>query len=177
MQAFQVRFADDPTIEDPDATGPVALDEAQNYSVSALEEIRPAAWTDLAEQLAFALILVGDPYLLSTLRLRSHRALYSRIAAHAQLEKLSRAEIEAYLNHQLRLAGIEADCFEPAAIELLTAASEGIPRAINLIARAAWIEASKENSSRIGATHIQSALERVPGALELRRQSSPSPRP
>jgi hypothetical protein len=32
---------------------------------------------NLPEQPAFALILVGDPYLLSTLRLRSHRALYS----------------------------------------------------------------------------------------------------
>jgi type II secretory pathway predicted ATPase ExeA len=155
----------------------LVLDEAQNYAVSALEEIRMLLGLNLAEQPAFALILVGDPYLLSTLRLRSHRALYSRIAAHAQLEKLSRTEIEAYLNHQLRLAGIEADCFEPAAIELLTAASEGIPRAINLIARAAWIEASKENSFRISATHLQSGLERVPGALELRRQSSPSPRP
>ena len=44
---------------------------------------------NLPEQPAFALILVGDPYLLSTLRLRSHRALYSRIAAHARIEGLS----------------------------------------------------------------------------------------
>lgn len=62
-------------------------------------------------------------------------------------------------------------------MSLLTAASEGIPRAINLIARAAWIEVAKENSFRISAAHIQNGLELVPGALELRRQSPPSPRP
>ena len=52
------------------------LDEAQNYAMGALEEIRMLLGLNLPEQPAFALILVGDPYLLSTLRLRSHRALY-----------------------------------------------------------------------------------------------------
>jgi Mu transposase, C-terminal len=46
-------------------------------------------------------------YLLATLRLRSHRALYSRIAAHARIESLSRSEVEPYLEHQLRRVGIE----------------------------------------------------------------------
>ena len=53
------------------------LDEAQNYDISALEEIRMLLGLNLPEQPAFALVLVGDPYLLSALRLRSHRALYS----------------------------------------------------------------------------------------------------
>src|SRR5208337_109851 len=97
---------------------------------------------NLPEQPAFALILVGDPYLLATLRLRSHRALYSRIAAHARIEGLSPSEVEPYLEHQLRQVGIERPCFEPAAVELLASASEGIPRTINLVARAAWIQAA-----------------------------------
>ena len=49
------------------------LDEAQNYAISALEEVRMLLGLNLPEQPAFALILVGDPYLLSTLRLRSQR--------------------------------------------------------------------------------------------------------
>ena len=121
------------------------LDEAQNYSMSALEDIRMLLGLNLPEQPAFALILVGDPYLLSTLRLRSHRALYSRIAAHARIEGLSRSEVEPYLEHQLRQVGIERPCFEPAAVELLASASEGIPRTINLVARAAWIQAAKDS--------------------------------
>jgi type II secretory pathway predicted ATPase ExeA len=152
------------------------LDEAQNYSMSALEEVRMLLGLNLPEQPAFALILVGDQYLLSTLRLRSHRALYSRIAAHARLEKLSRTEMEAYLNHQLRAAGLERDCFEPAAIELLAAASEGIPRTLNLLARAAWIEAARDHTLRISASHIQSAIELVPDALNGRREQE-TPRP
>lgn len=150
------------------------LDEAQNYNISALEEIRMLLGLNLPEQPAFALILVGDPYLLSALRLRSHRALYSRIAVHARIESLSHPEVPSYVEHQLRQVGLERPCFEDAALELLAAATEGIPRSINLVARAAWVEAAKEKSLQINATHLQSALELVPGVMEMRQNSSPS---
>lgn len=149
------------------------LDEAQNYVLSALEDIRMLLGLNLAEQPAFALILVGDPYLLSTLRLRSHRALYSRIATHARLERLSRSEVEPYLEHQLRQVGIQRPCFEPAAIELLASASEGIARIINFVARAAWIEAAQDKSLQISTTHLQSALDLVPGVMDIRQNAHP----
>jgi type II secretory pathway predicted ATPase ExeA len=149
------------------------LDEAQNYNTSALEEVRMLLGLNLPEQPAFALILVGDQYLLSALRLRSHRALYSRIAAHVCIEGLKPSELEPYLEHQLRQVAIERPCFEAAALELLASASEGIPRTINLLARAAWIQAAKENALQISAAHLQSALELVPGVLEIRQNSSP----
>jgi general secretion pathway protein A len=150
------------------------LDEAQNYDISALEEIRMLLGLNLPEQPAFALVLVGDSYLLSALRLRSHRALYSRIAAHARIESLSRSEVQSYVEHQLRQVGIERPCFDAAAVELLASATEGIPRTINLVARAAWIEAAKEKSLQINAAHLQSALELVPGVMEMRQNSSHS---
>ena len=93
--------------------------------MSALEDIRMLLGLNLPEQPAFALILVGDPYLLATLRQRSHRALYSRIAAHARIQSLSRSEVEPYLEHQLRQVGNERPCFESTAIELLASVSEG----------------------------------------------------
>jgi type II secretory pathway predicted ATPase ExeA len=72
----------------------------------------------------------------------------------------------------LRQVGIERPCFEPGAVELLASASEGIPRTINLVARAAWIQAAKEKSLQISATHLQSALDLVPGVMEIRQNSS-----
>ena len=88
------------------------------------------------------------------------------------IEGLSRSEVEPYLEHQLRQVGIERPCFEPAAIELLASASEGVPRTINLVARAAWIQAAKDKSLQISAAHLQSALELVPGVMEIRQNSS-----
>jgi Fatty acid synthesis protein len=126
----------------------IGEEDMRSNDMSALDDIRMLLGLNLPEQPAFALILVGDPYLLSTLRLRSHRALYSRIAAHTRIEGLSRSEVEPYLEHQLRQVGIERPCFEPAAIELLASASEGIPRTINLVARAAWIRRPKTRAFR-----------------------------
>jgi len=59
---------------------------------------------------------------------------------------------------------------------VLAAATEGIPRTINPLASAAWIEAAKENSLQIYASHLESALELVPGVMQMRQNSSPHDR-
>ena len=139
------------------------LDEAQNYTHAALEEVRLLSGLALSPA-AFALILVGDDYLLGTLRLRSHRALYSRIAIHLSLQPWPADEIEALLCHHLAAVGIERDIFEPAALEMLTSAAEGVPRTALLLARAAWIFASSQKEQAISSEHLQSALKTVPAA-------------
>jgi len=169
LKLFEQAFAELGAI-----TPVLVIDEAQNLSVSALEEVRMLLGLNLAEQPAFALILVGDSYLINTLRLRSHRALYSRIAVESRLPPLTREEVMPYLLHQLRLVGLDRDIFEPAAIELLAAASEGVARTLNLLAREAWIRAAADRSSKIIPAHVQAAIEQVPGALHGRRNQSSS---
>lgn len=144
----------------------VVLDDAQHYAASAMEELRLLLGLNLPKHPLFALILVGDNYLLDTLRLHSRRALYSRISAAYQLQPLAAEQVEPYLRHRLALAGIERDCFDPAALELLAAAADGIPRTINLLASCAWIEAAKHNANTISPEHMHTALRRVPVAQE-----------
>jgi general secretion pathway protein A len=144
----------------------VLLDEAQNYQASALEELRLLLGLNLPSQPLFSLILIGDRHLLSTLRLQCHRALYSRIACTHTLTPLPPDQIEPYLRHGLSQSGLDRQLYESAAIDLLAAASEGIPRTINHLARTAWIEASKEQSSTISAQHLQTALARIPIARD-----------
>ena len=144
----------------------LVLDEAQHYSAGSLEEIRLLLGLNLPQRPLFALVLLGDTYLLDTLRLQSRRALYSRIAVSYQLGPFAPEQTEAYLRHRLEQAGIHRDAFEPAALEMLTAASDGIARTINLLAGAAWIEAAKQKAHTIDTTHLQVALSRVPSAQE-----------
>jgi general secretion pathway protein A len=144
----------------------VLLDEAQNYHASALEELRLLLGLNLPVQPLFSLILIGDRHLLSTLRLQCHRALYSRISSTHTLTPLVPDQIDPYLRHGLRQSGLDRQLYEPAAIDLLTAASEGVPRTINHLARTAWIEASIEKSSTITAQHLQTALARIPIARD-----------
>ena len=142
------------------------LDEAQLYPPGALEEMRLLLGLNLARQPTFALVLVGDPYLQDTLRLQQHKALYSRISAHCQLPLLERSQIEPYLTHGWRQVGLERPCLSPAALDLLASASNGNPRLLNLLARAAWIAAAQLSVNLVGPEHVQSALDLVPAARD-----------
>ena len=144
----------------------LVLDEAQHYPVGALEEIRLLLGLNLPRQPVFALILLGDLYLQETLRLQHHKALYSRIAARAQLAALETAQIEPYLVHGLRQVGLERPCFHPAALDLLASASQGVPRLLGLLARSAWIAAAQAQTTTIGPEQVQLALELVPAAAD-----------
>jgi general secretion pathway protein A len=144
----------------------IILDEAQNYTASAMEEIRLLLGLNMPEQPVFCLIMIGDNYLLDSLRLQSRRALYTRIALSHQLQPLKPAQVEAFLDHRLKQAGLERPCFEDAAVEMIAAASDGVPRTINLIARTAWIEASREQQNKISAKHVEAALRLVPVARD-----------
>ena len=142
----------------------VVMDEAQNYSHSALEEIRLLLGLNLPERPAFALVLVGDDYLLGTLRLRHHRALYSRISCHYQLQPWTTLQITEYLDKSMVSVGITRQVFDPAATELLAAASGGIPRSLQILARTAWMEAAAEKSQLVLSAHVQRAIDQVPYA-------------
>jgi type II secretory pathway predicted ATPase ExeA len=144
----------------------LVLDEAQLYPPGALEEVRLLLGLNLARQPVFALVLIGDNYLHDTLRLQQHKALYSRISVQYQLPALERGQIEAYLDHALRQVGLERPCFQPAAVELLAGASSGIPRLLNLLARAAWLASAQASLNTIGPEQVQAALELVPAARD-----------
>lgn len=144
----------------------IILDDAQNYTVSAMEEVRLLLGLNLPQQPTFCLIMIGDNYLLNSLRLQSRRALYTRIAVSCQLQPLQSAQVEAYLAHRLKQAGLDRPCFETAAIEMIAAASDGVARTINLIARTAWIEASREQQNKIAPKHVEAALRLVPVARD-----------
>lgn len=150
----------------------IILDDAQHLAYGSLEEVRLLLGLNLAEPPAFALILIGDEYLLATLRLRQHRSLYSRIACHFSLSPWPSAQVAQYLQHSLASVGIDRPAIDSAALNLLTSASGGLARSLCLLARAAWIEAATAGAQNIEPAHVQAAIERVPAT-----SMSPLPTP
>jgi hypothetical protein len=104
---------------------------------------------NLADPPAFGLILIGDEYLLGTLRLRQHRSLFSRIASHFSLSRWPAAQVTEYVQQSLAAVGITRPAVEPAALNLLTSASGGLARSLCLLCRAAWIEAASAGAQTI----------------------------
>ena len=151
----------------------IVMDDAQNATHGTLEELRLLLGLNLPHQPTFALILIGDEYLLGQLQLRNHRALCSRLSAHHTLGPWTLEEIQAYLKTALEAVGINrAKVFEAAAVDLLARATAGVPRSVCLLARAAWLEAARAEAREINAATMQQALEQVPGLSGLCRHSS-----
>lgn len=142
----------------------LVLDDAQNYPSPALEELRLLLSLGGRPRSAFALILLGDDYLLGSLRLSVQRALFSRISAATTLAPLPRETIAAYLDWHVSRAGLDRDIFAPTAIDLLAEASDGNPRTLGLLAQAAWLAAARQNTFTIEPDHIHAALRLVPSA-------------
>jgi type II secretory pathway predicted ATPase ExeA len=140
------------------------LDEAQNYHRSALEEIRLLLGLNLSRQPLFGLVLIGDGYLIDILRLQSYRSLYTRISMHVALPRLNREQVEPYLAHGLRAAGLSRSVFTPASVEMLSEATDGLPRTLNFLARSAWCEAARRRANEILPEHVSPALRLIPAA-------------
>jgi len=71
-----------------------------------------------------------------------------------------------HLAHGLRQVGLERPCWSPPALALLASASGGVPRLLNLLARAAWIAAAQAGVNTIGPEQVQTALNLVPAARD-----------
>jgi type II secretory pathway predicted ATPase ExeA len=150
----------------------IVMDDAQNATHGTLEELRLLLGLNLPSQPTFALILIGDEYLLGQLQLRNHRALCSRLSAHHMLSPWQFEEIQIYLKTGLEAVGIHrAKVFEPAAVDLLVRATAGVPRSVCLLARAAWLEAARAETREISAQTMQLAMEQVPGLTGLSRNN------
>jgi len=153
----------------------IVLDEAQSFGYGSLEEVRLLLGLNLAEPPAFGLVLIGDEYLLNTLRLRQHRSLFSRIGCQLSLGPWTASLVSQYLQQSLAAVGINRPAIEPAALNLLTSASSGLARSLCLLARAAWIQAASAGAQSIEAAHVQAAIEQVPGAAGLLPAATPTP--
>jgi general secretion pathway protein A len=125
----------------------LVVDEAQHLRNDVLEDL--------------CLLLVGLPELRRRLSMTVHESLTQRIVVRYHLSGLTRDELPAYLTHRLQLAGCTLPLFEPAAIEALYHATQGLPRKINRAAHYALSAAALAKLRQISAEHIQCALEEV----------------
>lgn len=148
----------------------IVLDEAQNCNHSTLEELRLLLGLNLPSQPTFALVLIGDEYLLGQLQLRNQRALCSRLSAHHALRAWTAEEAGEYLKRGLEAVGIvRTQVFAPAGLDLLVRATAGVPRSVCLLARAAWLAAAAAQAQEITAPIVQEVLEQIPGLVGLTR--------
>ncbi len=93
----------------------IVVDEAQNLAPETLEGLRLLTNLGQPEGQAVQLVLVGQPDLERKIALPQLAQLRQRIRVHYRIETLDRREIEAYIAHRLKVAGVERPLFRPRA--------------------------------------------------------------
>jgi len=109
------------------------IDEAQNMSADALEELRMLSNVNSEKDQLIQIILVGQPALKEMLSKPELVQFAQRIAVDYHLDLLDLEETCGYIQHRLITAGAEKDVFTPAACERIYNHSGGTPRLINLL--------------------------------------------
>ena len=110
------------------------VDEAQNLSVSAIEELRMLSNFQLGGQSLLQIFLLGQPEFRDLLRSPDLEQLRQRVIATHHLEPMLPSEIEPYVIHRLGIAGWTGNpAFTPASFSALYAATGGVPRRLNAL--------------------------------------------
>lgn len=109
------------------------IDEAQNMSPDALEELRMLSNINSEKDLLLQVILVGQSPLREILQQPGLEQFAQRIAVDYHLESLSREETRGYIRHRIMVAGGEHELFSEDAYDAVFEYCGGIPRLINLL--------------------------------------------
>jgi len=139
------------------------IDEAQNLSNEALEQVRLLTNLETPTQKLLQIILLGQPELREVLGQPELRQLAQRVTARYHLTPLSADETEAYVRHRLGVAGCSRFPFSRLALRRLHHHSGGVPRVINVIADRALVAGYAHNLQLIGERQVdQAAAEALP---------------
>jgi general secretion pathway protein A len=138
------------------------VDEAQNLSVNAIEELRMLSNFQLGTQGLLQTFLVGQPQLRRMMRLPEMEQLSQRVIASYHLGPMDRAETEAYIKHRLKLAGWANDpSFDKDVFDGIFQYSGGLPRQINTITNHLLLAGCLAEKHRLTGADIDAVIEEV----------------
>jgi putative secretion ATPase (PEP-CTERM system associated) len=135
------------------------IDEAQNLSQAALEEIRMLSNLETEKSKLIQIVLVGQPSLHDLLGRPEFEQLRQRVTVRYHLHPLDPGETAAYINHRLKKAAIGAPMVLSSDVtELIGRASYGLPRKINVIADAVLLFGYGEDKHTIDAALVREVI-------------------
>lgn len=141
----------------------IVIDEAQNLSRGALEELRMLSNLETEKSKLMQIVLVGQPDLRQRLASPHLEQLRQRITVRYHIEPLDAGEVFNYINHRLRRAALDAPLSFPREVtDVIYERSRGIPRTINVICDAVLFAGYSEDRRQID----QSLVDIVVGELE-----------
>jgi putative secretion ATPase (PEP-CTERM system associated) len=156
----------------------LVVDESQNLSVPALEELRMLSNFQLGNHPLLQTLLLGQPEFRMTLQSSPDlEQLRQRVIAAHHLEPMEKGEIEPYIIHRLEKVGWNGNpAFDQRVFLELYDASGGIPRRVNQIANRLMLLGAVEERTRIDSAMLKAVLDEMAGEKAF-PEAAPKPMP
>lgn len=152
------------------------VDEAQNLSIAALEELRMLSNFQLGSYPLLQTLLLGQPEFRTTLLDHPELdQLRQRVIAAHHLEAMGTKEVQPYIEHRMTRVGWNGNpSFDQRVFAEIHEATGGIPRRINQIVNRLLLLGAVEQRTRIDGSILQQVLSELndDGTLSL---VSPTP--
>lgn len=141
----------------------VLIDEAQVIpGTKIFEELRLLSNYQTDEQNLISIILMGQQELLKKLKKKTHRAFLQRVRFTITLNPLKAEELDSYILHRLRVAGLEAESiFTPEAIVRIHQITGGYPRPVNHLAAFSMMEAMTHEKALVDSEDVEAAAKSI----------------
>lgn len=134
------------------------IDEAQNLSLAALEQLRLLSNVNSDDNLLLQTILVGQPELRDKLRRPELRQFAQRISVDFFLPTLSQEDALLYIDHRLLTAGGSPELIAESAKQLIVSHTNGLPRLINNLCDMALVYAFGEGLHDVSDSIVRQVL-------------------
>jgi general secretion pathway protein A len=143
----------------------LVVDESQNLSVEALEELRMLSNFQLGSHPLLQTLLLGQPEFKRVLAGHDQlEQLRQRVIAAHHLEAMEPAEIEPYVTHRLQCVGWTGNpAFDQRVFAELHEATGGIPRRVNQIMSRLLLLGAVEQRTRIDSAMLASVRNEMEG--------------
>ena len=137
----------------------ILIDEAHVMPEETLEQVRLLSNLESNRHKLLQIVLFGQPELDATLAKPSLRQLRDRITNSFRMRPLSEHEVAKYLSFRMRAAGYRGpEVFAPRAIGLISRASHGLNRRINILADKSLLAAYSENGHAVTERQVRAAI-------------------
>lgn len=140
----------------------LVIDEAQNWPLPALEELRMLANLQHGGKALVQIVLVGQPQFRDALTGDDYEQLRQRVVASHHLENLDDTEVGPYIEHRLKQVGWQGDpTFDADACALIYEHCHGVPRRINLVCSRLLVLGALEERHVIDAESVAEVLDEL----------------
>jgi len=143
----------------------LVVDEAQNLSIDALEELRMLSNFQLGSSALLQIFLLGQPEFRDLVRDAPElEQLRQRVIATHHLEPMHANEVEPYIIHRLSRAGWSGNpSFTPDSFATLFDETGGMPRKLNTLMNRVMLMGAVEQTTRIDAPLVEAVVADMAG--------------